>query len=128
MARRPSFQVMAALPDDAFAALAADVARNGVVIPLEIGPHGLLDGHHRRAALAKARAEGHALPDAAAFIRPDTKGEPMCKRYSILARSEAEEVEARKLARRLADVEPEGHVAPIVTVAEARELVERLGR
>ncbi len=121
-------QLLPPLSDEAYAALAADVARNGVMVPLEIGPHGLLDGHHRRAALAKARADGRVLPDAPAFVRPDTKGGPMHKRHSILARTEAEQAEAVKLIRRLRGVEPDGNAAPILTVAEARALVERLGR
>ncbi len=121
-------QPMVPLPDETYAALVADVARNGVMVPLEIGPHGLLDGHHRRAALAKARADGHVLPDPPAIVRPDTRGGPMHKRYSILARTVAEETEARKLLHRLRGVEPEDHAAPILTVAEARELAERLGR
>lgn len=128
MSRRPDFQVMPPLGEEAYAALAADVAHNGVMVPLEIGPHGLLDGHHRRAALAKARADGHVLPDAPAIVRPDTKGGPMHRRYSILARTEDEQIEAVKLIRRLRDVDPEGDAAPILTVAEARALAERLGR
>ncbi len=121
-------QPLPPLSDEAYAALAADVAHNGVMVPLEIGPHGLLDGHHRRAALAKARADGHVLPSAPAIVRPDTKGGPMHKRYSILARTEVEQAEAVKLIRRLRGVEPEGDAAPIITVAEAREVAERLGR
>ena len=122
------YQVMPPLSDEAYAALLADVLRNGVMVPIEIGPRGLLDGHHRRRALAEARADGHDLPDAAAIVRPDTNGAPMHARYSILARNSEEEVEARKLIRRLAGIEPDGRSAPILTVAEARALAEGLGR
>lgn len=128
MATRREHQPMPPLADEAYAALAADVARNGVMVPLEFGPHGLLDGHHRRAALAKARADGRVLPDAPAIVRPDTKGGPMHSRYSILARTDAEQVEAVKLVRLLDGIEPDGNAAPILTVAEARALVEGLGR
>lgn len=48
-APRDLFQVMPALTDDEYVALADDIAANGVRVPVVEDQHGrLLDGHHRR--------------------------------------------------------------------------------
>ncbi len=62
MKRRPDFQVMAPLDDDARAALRADIAAHGVVVPIVTTADGrIIDGHHRAQIAAELGIECPAL-------------------------------------------------------------------
>ena len=64
------YQVMPDLPQDDYAALKADIAEHGVLIPVETDELGnLLDGHHRVRAWQELRAAGHELPAYPVTIR-----------------------------------------------------------
>lgn len=57
------FQLFPPLAEDAFAALKADIAERGVLVPVEVDEHGqVLDGHHRVRAWSELRAEGVSVP------------------------------------------------------------------
>lgn len=58
------YQWFSALADDEYAALKADIAKRGVLVPIERDEHGMiLDGHHRDRAVRELRAEGVKVPD-----------------------------------------------------------------
>ncbi len=58
MDQQPVFQVMPPLAEDEFAALEADIAERGIVVPVVVDQHGrLLDGHHRSAIAARLGIE-----------------------------------------------------------------------
>ena len=51
---RPQYQLLPALSDEDFAALKADIAARGVLVPIEYDDDGnVLDGHHRLKACAE---------------------------------------------------------------------------
>lgn len=53
------FQMFAELPAEKYEALKADIAKNGVLVPVEIDQHGqVLDGNHRIRAWTELRSEG----------------------------------------------------------------------
>jgi ParB-like chromosome segregation protein Spo0J len=57
------FQILPDLTPEEFAGLKADIAANGVQVPIEIDEHGhIIDGHHRHRAWHELRAEGVRLP------------------------------------------------------------------
>ena len=79
------YQVMPDLPQDDYAALKADIAEHGVLVPVETDEAGrLLDGHHRVRAWQELRAEGYDLPA-----------------YPVTIRYGMSEAEKRNHARRL---------------------------
>ncbi len=58
MEQQPVFQVMPPLAEDEFAALEADIAERGIVVPVIVDQHGrLLDGHHRHAIATRLGIE-----------------------------------------------------------------------
>lgn len=64
------YQVCRPLTPIEFAALKADIAENGVLVPVEIDENGdILDGHHRVQAWQELRAEGVDVPQWAKLIR-----------------------------------------------------------
>lgn len=59
-----TYQTMPSLTAEEYAALKADIARRGVVVPVVVDQHGAtLDGHHRLRAVAELRAEGVVVAD-----------------------------------------------------------------
>lgn len=57
------FQLFPPLSPESFAALKADIAQRGVLVPVEVDEHGrVLDGHHRLRAWSELRAEGVSVP------------------------------------------------------------------
>lgn len=64
------YQVMPDLTPIEYEALKADIASNGVLIPVEMDENGdLLDGHHRVRAWEELQGEGVNLPDYPSIIR-----------------------------------------------------------
>jgi ParB-like chromosome segregation protein Spo0J len=124
------WQIFTPLPAETYAALRADIARNGVVIPVELDATGtVIDGHHRLRALAELRADGHRLPDAPAIVRPElADGATLLTRYSILARTDTEVARAVDLMHRLAGLTPPEAMPTLLTVAEAARLATRRRR
>ena len=49
------YQVMPSMPLEQFAALKADIAERGVLVPIDVDEHGhILDGHHRYSLLGRS--------------------------------------------------------------------------
>lgn len=64
------YQVCRPLTPIEFEALKADIAENGVLVPVEVDENGdILDGHHRVQAWQELREEGVILPQWAKLIR-----------------------------------------------------------
>lgn len=64
------YQLLPLLRDQEFQALRQDIARRGIMVPIERDESGnVLDGHHRLRALEELRAEGYDLPDAPVIVR-----------------------------------------------------------
>lgn len=64
------YQLFDPLTDEEFAALKADIAERGILVPVEVDENGvILDGHHRVRAWQELRAEGTVLPDYARLVR-----------------------------------------------------------
>lgn len=64
------YQVMPELTPIEYAALKADIAERGVLVPVEVDESGeLLDGHHRVRAWRELSAEGINLPDYPCIVR-----------------------------------------------------------
>lgn len=64
------YQVMLPLSEEEYAALKADVAENGVRVPVvEDGEGSVLDGHHRKRAWKELTALGFDLPDLPRDVR-----------------------------------------------------------
>lgn len=65
------WQLLPALDDDAFGTLKADIAANGVRVPVVVdaGSGAVIDGHHRVRAWSELRAEGAKVPDYPADVR-----------------------------------------------------------
>lgn len=65
-----TYQLFAPLPDDEYQALKADIAKRGVLVPVEVDETGrVLDGHHRIRAWQELRAEGVRVPDYERLVR-----------------------------------------------------------
>lgn len=98
------YQLLPGLSADEFAALKADIAARGVLVPIEFDETGaVLDGHHRLRAWAELRAEGVRVAPYPRVVR-QLAGEQEKRAHAV----------ALNLARR--------HLGP----AERRELVSRL--
>lgn len=64
------YQLMPDLTEDEYAALKADIAKRGILVPIELDEHGtMLDGHHRLQAWQELRDEGIKLGDYPRIIR-----------------------------------------------------------
>lgn len=64
------WQLLPELTAEEFAALKADVAARGVLVPIEVDQAGqLLDGHHRLRAYAELRTEGVRVTEPARIVR-----------------------------------------------------------
>ncbi len=64
------FQLFANLSDEKYDALKADIAKHGVLVPIEVDQHGeILDGHHRVRAWTEIRADGARVHDYPRLIR-----------------------------------------------------------
>lgn len=64
------YQVCRPLTPIEYEALKADIAENGVLVPVEVDENGdILDGHHRVQAWTELRAEGVNVPQWAKLIR-----------------------------------------------------------
>jgi ParB-like chromosome segregation protein Spo0J len=111
------YQLLPDLSSEEFAALKADVALRGVLVPIEVDDDGqVLDGHHRLRAWQELRAEGVRVPQYPRVVRrlPDEDAKVahalrlnLSRRH--LSRSERAEVVAalRRLGwshRRVAEV------------------------
>ena len=61
----PSYQLLPDLQPDEYEALKADIAANGVRVPVVIDAESgtVLDGHHRVRAVEELRGEGHKVAD-----------------------------------------------------------------
>lgn len=65
-----NYQVMPSLTPAEFEGLKADIARHGVLVPVEMDETGnILDGHHRVQAWQELRDEGVTLPDYPRMVR-----------------------------------------------------------
>jgi len=64
------YQLFPPLTDDEYAALKADIAERGVMVPVELDENGcILDGHHRVQAWTELKAEGVKVGDYPRVIR-----------------------------------------------------------
>ena len=64
------FQLLPELAATEYDALKADIAQNGVLVPVEVDEHGtLLDGHHRVRAWKELTEEGVKLPPYPSIVR-----------------------------------------------------------
>ena len=64
------YQILPDLTPMEFEALKADIAQNGVLVPVEVDENGeILDGHHRVQAWNELAREGYTLPDYPRIIR-----------------------------------------------------------
>ncbi|MHB8671600.1 MAG: hypothetical protein ACYDAD_13760, partial [Acidimicrobiales bacterium] len=85
MSANAPYQLLPDLSAEEFAALKADIAERGVLVPVEVDEAGaILDGHHRLRAWSELRAEGLRVPD-----------------YPRIVRSGLAEVDKRSLVRAL---------------------------
>jgi len=67
---------MGPLSEEEYAALKASIAMRGVEIPLVVDVEGeVIDGHHRRRAVAELRTEGHEISDPPEIVREDLQTE-----------------------------------------------------
>lgn len=65
------YQLMPDQTPEEFAALKADIAQHGILVPVEVDDAGnILDGHHRVRAWKELRAEGIQLGDYPRLVRP----------------------------------------------------------
>lgn len=65
-----TYQLLPELSPSQFAALKADIAQRGVLVPIELDELGqVLDGHHRLRAWRELRAEGVRLPQYPRAVR-----------------------------------------------------------
>jgi len=65
-----TYQLLPELSPEQFAALKADIAERGVLVPVEVDELGqVLDGHHRLRAWRELRAEGVRLPQYPRVVR-----------------------------------------------------------
>jgi site-specific DNA-methyltransferase (adenine-specific) len=65
-----SFQFLPPLSTEQFAALRADIALRGVLVPIEVDETGaVLDGHHRLRAWHELRSEGVKVPRYTSIVR-----------------------------------------------------------
>jgi ParB-like chromosome segregation protein Spo0J len=65
-------QVMPSLTEEEFQALKADIAENGVMVPIvKDGEGNLIDGRHRERAVRELRQEGLEVPDCPEEVRAD---------------------------------------------------------
>jgi ParB-like chromosome segregation protein Spo0J len=64
------FQFLPELAPDEYAVLKADIAQNGVLVPVEVDEHGTtLDGHHRVRIWSELRASGMQVADYPRLVR-----------------------------------------------------------
>lgn len=64
------YQLLPSLATNEFEALKADIAKHGVLVPVELDQDGaLIDGHHRVRAWTELRAAGVELPDYPRLVR-----------------------------------------------------------
>lgn len=64
------FQVLPELAENEYEALKADIARNGVLVPVEVDESGaILDGHHRVRAWTELREAGSRISDYSRIVR-----------------------------------------------------------
>ncbi|HXY45427.1 MAG TPA: ParB N-terminal domain-containing protein, partial [Acidimicrobiales bacterium] len=68
MIDRPHHHILQLLPElraDEYAALKADIAEHGVLVPpvVDADSGEIVDGHHRVRAWTELRTEGHKVPD-----------------------------------------------------------------
>lgn len=64
------YQLLPDLRPEQFAALKADIAQRGVLVPIEVDERGeVLDGHHRLRAWRELRAEGRRIPQYPRVVR-----------------------------------------------------------
>lgn len=64
------YQLFAPLPDDDYQVLKADIARQGILVPVEVDEqNNILDGHHRVRAWTELRAEGIKVPEYDRLVR-----------------------------------------------------------
>ena len=109
MKRRPVFQVMAPLDDDARAALRADIGAHGVQVPVVRTADGrIIDGHHRAEIAAEL---GIACPSLTVDV-DDQAATEMALRLNILRRH----------------MGPVGWADAFRRLAEVRGVSERIGK
>jgi len=98
------YQLFPGLSAEEFAALKADIAARGVLVPIEFDETGaVLDGHHRLRAWAELRAEGVRVAPYPRVVR-QLAGEQEKKAHAValnLARRHLEPAERRELVSRL---------------------------
>lgn len=98
------YQVLPSLSADEFAALKADIAARGVLVPVEVDETGaVLDGHHRLRAWRELRAEGVRVPPYPRVVRHlgDEQAKVAHAVTLNLARRHLGVTERRDLVRRL---------------------------
>lgn len=95
------YQVCRPLTPIEYEALKADIAENGVLVPVEVDENGdILDGHHRVQAWQELRAEGVNVPQWAKLIRQGMTEEQKrnhARKLNLLRRHMADD-EREKLA------------------------------
>lgn len=96
------YQVCRPLTPIEFEALKADIAENGVLVPVEVDENGdILDGHHRVQAWNELRAEGVNVPQWAKLIRQGLTEEQKrnhARKLNVLRRQMTDE-EQREIRR-----------------------------
>lgn len=101
------YQLFDALTDEDYAALKADIAERGVLVPVEVDEHGnILDGHHRVRAWQELRAEGIDIAPYVKVVRPGLSEEQKrnhVRALNILRRHLTKEQRVRLFADMRAD-------------------------
>lgn len=120
------WQVMAPLSPEEFGALKADIAARGVVVPVVIDAEtgDLVDGHHRRQAVAELQSAGATVPPLPCVITDyrQHKEATMTRRRSVYTSGEADWEEIRRLLEELADVPIDDDEPPSLCIHDLRAL------
>jgi hypothetical protein len=109
------YQLLPPLSDEEYAALKADIAARGVLVPIEFDADGnVLDGHHRLAVWAELRAAGVDVPPYPTIVRGDlSEADKVAHVLALnLARRHLSREERGALVRRLRALDPETYSYP----------------
>lgn len=117
------YQLFPALTDEEYAALKADIAKRGVLVPIELDEAGnVLDGHHRIKAWTELKAEGVKVGSYPRVVRAGMTEEQKrnhVRALNILRRHLNRDQRDRVIADMLKDGMSTRQVAEVVGVSDA---------
>jgi ParB-like chromosome segregation protein Spo0J len=117
------YQLFPTLTDEEYAALKADIAERGVMVPIELDENGcILDGHHRVRAWTELRAEGVKVGDYPRVIRVSMTEEQKrnhVRKLNILRRHLSRTQRDTVIAEMLQDGMSTRQVAEVVGVSKS---------